>query len=193
MIRVATLLTFLFLVVHGHAQAETFKKCQDADGKWHYGDQAAEVCELSKITELDASGVTLNQISAPATEEELQAKQRMEHKLVEQQRLDDEQKALDQRLLATYDDHKSIIRTRDAMLAAIDSAIEADQSLKEQLDKELATVITNSGEDAGEKTDELKLRIEQFEKSIRDRLATRELTRERYDLQLSRFQELTQQ
>lgn len=191
MIRVAVL--SIFLALAPAVQGETFKKCQDAEGNWHYGDQAAQACEQSKITEIDASGVQLQQIDAPPTEEELAAKQRMDQKLTEQKRLDDEQKALDQRLLATYDNRDSIVRTRDAMLAAIDSAIAADQSLKEQLDRELASIVTGSGGDSGEKIDELKLRIEQFEKSIRDRLATRELTRERYNLQLSRFQELTQQ
>ena len=192
MIRVATFLTCLVLA-HGYAHAETIKKCQDAEGKWHYGDQAAAACELSNIMEIDGeSGVQIKQIDAPPTPEELAAKERMEQKLVEQQRLDDEQKALDQRLLATYDNHESIIRTRDAMLAAIDSAIAADQSLKEQLDKELASLISQGEGGSGETVDELKLRIEQFEKSIRERLATRESTRERYDMQLSRFQELTQ-
>lgn len=193
MIKVAAFLTFLSFIAPGYAQAETFKKCQDADGNWHYGDQAAEACELSNITEIDASGVQVKQTAPPPTKEELEAKQRMEQKLVEQKRLADEQQALDQRLLVTYDSNESIIRTRDAMLAAIDSAIEADQSLKEQLDKELVSMLTDGGEGLGEKADELKLRIEQFEKAIRERLAARELTRERYDSQLSRFQELTQQ
>ncbi len=192
MIRAVALLACLALAP-GFALAETFKKCQDAEGKWHYGDQAAEACELSKVTEVDASGVQINEVDAPVTQEELVAKQRMEQKLVEQKKIDDEQKALDQRLLATYDNHESIIKARDAMLAAIDSAIAADQILKEQLDKELAGVVSAGDNGASDKVAELKLRIEQFEKSIRNRLAKRESTRERYDFQLSRFRELTQQ
>ena len=30
--------------------ASSIKKCQDATGKWHYGDTAADECARSKVT-----------------------------------------------------------------------------------------------------------------------------------------------
>ena len=173
--------------------AETFKKCQDADGNWHYGDQAAQECELSRITEIDGSGTHLKEIEAPLTEEELAARERMNEKLSEQKRMEAEKKALDQRLLVTYDSDESIIRTRDALLNAIDSGIEADQSFREQLDNELADMMAGGAKETDRKVVELRLQIEEFDKSIRDRLAARELAKERYDFELSRYQELTSQ
>lgn len=173
--------------------AETFKKCQDADGNWHYGDQAARECEQSRITEIDGSGTQLQEIEAPLTKEELEAKQRMEEKLAEQKRIERENKALDLRLLATYDSHESIIRTRDALLNAIDSGIAADQSLRDQLDQELAATMAGGAKVTDKNVAELRVQIEEFDKSIRNRLATRELARERYDFELSRYQELTEQ
>ena len=49
MIRLVVLAVTVFCAFPVYA--ETFKKCQDADGNWHYGDQAAQECELSRITE----------------------------------------------------------------------------------------------------------------------------------------------
>ena len=125
------------------------------------------------------------------TEEELAARERMNEKLAEQKRMEAEKKALDQRLLVTYDSDESIIRTRDALLNAIDSGIEADQTFREKLDKELADAIASGVKETNRKVVELRLQIEEYDKSIRDRLAARELARERYDLELSRYQELT--
>ena len=180
--------TVFALPVYG----ETFKKCQDAEGNWHYGDQAAQECEMSAITEIDGSGTHLKEIEAPLTEEELTARDRMNEKLAEQKRIEAEKKALDQRLLVTYDSGESIIRTRDALLNAIDSGIQADQSFREKLDKELADTVANGAKETDRKVVDLRLQIEEYDKSIRDRLAARELAKERYDLELSRYQELTQ-
>lgn len=191
MIRLVVLAVSMCLLLP--VSAETFKKCQDVDGNWHYGDQAAQECEQSRITEIDGSGTQLNEIEAPLTKEELEAKQRMEEKLAEQRRVEREKKALDLRLLATYDSHESIIRTRDALLNAIDSGIAADQSLRDQLDQELAATMAGGAKVTDKQVAELRVQIEEFDKSIRNRLATRELARERYDFELSRYQELTEQ
>ena len=191
MIRLILLAASVFCMLPVYA--ETFKKCQDAEGNWHYGDQAAQECELSRITEIDGSGTHLKEIEAPLSEEELEARKRMNDKMAEQKRMEAEKKALDQRLLVTYDSDESIIRTRDALLHAIDSGITADQTFREQLDQELVDMIASSVKETDSKAVELRLQIEEFDKSIRDRLAVRELTRERYDFELSRYQELTKQ
>lgn len=172
--------------------AQTIKKCQDTDGKWHYGDHAAEECERARITELDESGTQLRQIKAPPTKEELDAKERMEDKMAEQQRMDREQNALDQRLLATYESVESISRTRDALLAAIDSVIATDQDLKKRIEKELVGLQGDDGEpEDTEVAAELRLRIDDFDRAIRDQLAKREQVKHRYNRDLARYRELT--
>lgn len=172
--------------------AQTIKKCQDVDGNWHYGDHAAEECERARITELDESGTQMRQIKAPPTKEELAAKLRMEDKMAEQQRMDREQKILDARLLATYENADSISRTRDALLAAIDSVIATDQDLKRRIEVELAKLESDSPEsETSELADELRSRINDFDRAIRDQLAKRERVKQRYEKDLSRFRELT--
>jgi len=47
------------------------KKCQDAAGKWHYGDSADEDCARSKVIELDTRGIQRKEIAAPLTEGEV--------------------------------------------------------------------------------------------------------------------------
>ena len=42
----------LFFSVSAHA----ISKCQDADGKWHYGDNAASICGDARITIIDDRG-----------------------------------------------------------------------------------------------------------------------------------------
>lgn len=178
----------IFMLLFGvcfSASAQTIKKCQDAEGNWHYGDQAALECESSGITVMDATGTEVNKIDPPDTREAVEARQAIEEKLAEQERLDAEQQALDQRLLVTYEDENSIIRTRDALIAAIDSSIEADQVMKERLERDLSDASDDNA------AAELRSQVNEFEQSIRDRLASKEVVRERYNLELTRYQELT--
>lgn len=165
-------------------------KCQDAEGKWHYGDLAAQECESSRITEIHESGTILKQTKPPATAEELEAKRRLDEKLARQQVLEEEQKVLDQRLLATYEDEGSIIKSRDSLLAAMDDSLGADQALKHRLEEELAALQQNGGKGVEEKAADLRAQIEDFDRAIRTRLAARELARNRYDAELERYRKL---
>ena len=38
-------------------KGKLIKKCQDAAGKWHYGDNADVACAKSKITEISPEGI----------------------------------------------------------------------------------------------------------------------------------------
>ena len=67
-----SLLVFSTLLVTA-LPAFAIKKCQDADGKWHYGDIAVEECENSKITTLTDRGFIKEEEAAPKTEAELRA------------------------------------------------------------------------------------------------------------------------
>jgi len=46
-------------------EAAKIKKCKDAEGKWHYGDQAADECERANIIELSTQGITTKVIRPP--------------------------------------------------------------------------------------------------------------------------------
>jgi hypothetical protein len=171
--------------------AQTIKKCQDAEGKWHYGDHAALECEQKgRITEINEKGDTVGSTEAPPTQEELDAKMRAEEQASEQEEAEDALKRLDQRLLITYDSSESILLTRDALLAAIDSATEADQILRDRLDDELKKLEANGDEADAGSIASLKLQIEDFNEAIRNRLAKREIAKSKYDMEYNRYKGL---
>ncbi len=190
MSRLIPLLLGLFLIVP--VSAQTIKKCQDANGKWHYGDHAAFECEQSsRITEIDEEGRQVGEVEAPPTQEELDAKLHAERQLSEQENTDANQKRLDQRLLITYENPESILLTRDALLAAIDSAVDADRDLRDQLTDELRRIEASGGPNAAENAASVKQQIADFDEAIQARLATKEIAKNRYEMEHRRYKELT--
>ncbi len=190
MSRLIPLLLGLFLIVP--VSAQTIKKCQDANGKWHYGDHAAFECEQSsRITEIDEEGRQVGEVEAPPTQEELDAKLHAERQLSEQENTDANQKRLDQRLLITYENPESILLTRDALLAAIDSAVDADRDLKDQLTDELRRIEASGGPNAAENAASVKQQIADFDEAIQARLAAKEIAKNRYEMEHRRYKELT--
>ena len=187
-----TLILLALFFVFPTSADTTIKKCQDADGKWHYGDHAAFECEQSaRITEIDEEGQKVREIEAPPTQEELDAKRRAEEQTSEQEAAEAVQARLDQRLLVTYDSSESILQTRDALLAAIDSATEADRILRDRLKDEYDELQAGGNEDDAARLESIKRQIAAFDESIKDRLAKREIAREKYDTDYRRYQELT--
>lgn len=190
MVRLISFLLTLFFVLP--VSGQTIKKCQDADGNWHYGDHAAFECEQSgRITEMDEQGDKVGEIEAPPTQDELDAKQRAEEQMSMQQESEADQQRLDQRLLVTYDSSESILLTRDALLAALDSAIEADQILRDRLADELVRLKDSQDSEDVANVASIKIQIEDFDEAIRDRRAKREIAKEKYDIEHKRYQELT--
>ena len=110
--------------------AKTIKKCQDEDGKWHYGDQAAEVCARSRITEINDRGLTVDEI--PSVDEIEAARQQEEAERSVEIRAR-EQKVKDQRVLAMYDSEQAIVYSRDQRLSSIDNYIAIHTELLDRL------------------------------------------------------------
>ena len=106
-------------------EAAKIKKCKDAQGKWHYGDQAADECKRTNIIELSGQGVKTRVIRAPATEEELAARERDKAEMEAAKKRAAEQAKIDRQLLATYGHEDDIIYIRDRKLVQIESTITA--------------------------------------------------------------------
>ncbi len=135
----AGVLAGLFLLLAaGGAAAQTFMKCQDADGKWHYGDTAARECAKSRITEIDQEGNRVQEIEAPVSEEELAARKAAEEKARAEQEAADKLQGELERLRAIYDDEDAIIRARDERLAHIDRTVAINDALIKQSQSALA-------------------------------------------------------
>ncbi len=101
------------------------KKCQDAAGKWHYGDEAAEECARTGVIELSPEGVKTGVIKAPPTPEEVRQREQQQTELEEARKRAEEQARRDEQLLSTYGHEKDIIYIRDRKLAQIEYTISA--------------------------------------------------------------------
>ncbi len=111
------------------------KKCQDAAGKWHYGDTADEQCSQSKVIEINKRGIETKEIAAPLTEEERKAKELEQAEQEKAAQLAVERKRKDKILLSTYTSEADITAMRDRKLAEIDVQIRGSQAtLKNQQD-----------------------------------------------------------
>src|SRR3990170_5018641 len=70
----ATLL--LATSLHAAPKGQEIKKCKDAKGTWHYGDNAATACGQAKITVINDRGIKVNEVAAPLTAEERKQQER---------------------------------------------------------------------------------------------------------------------
>jgi len=123
------------------------KKCQDAAGKWHYGDSADEDCARSKVIELDARGVKRKEVAAPLTEAELKAReQNREREELARKQLEEQQRR-DQQLLATYAIEDDIILTRDRKISDFEAQINASQETLKSLRASLAKLQKQASEE----------------------------------------------
>lgn len=132
---------------------QRIKKCQDSNGKWHYGDSADAECARSKIIELDQRGVQRKEIAPPLTEAELKARESTRAADEEKKRLEAEQKARDEQLLASYTHEDDIVHISKRKTAEMDAQIRsAEESLK-SLHKSLERLQAQAAEEqrAGKK------------------------------------------
>src|SRR5713226_2915465 len=121
-----TIACSLLITANIHAETgQKIKKCQDASGRWYYGDTAAESCNQSKVTIINDKGIAVKEIAAPATEAEIKARERNQANVDNEHKRAEEQSRLDNQLLATYDNETQIIAARDRKLAELESQFSA--------------------------------------------------------------------
>ncbi|MEP0762389.1 MAG: hypothetical protein HRF48_06570 [Chloroflexota bacterium] len=170
------------------------KKCQDATGRWHYGDTAAAECARSKVTLLSEQGIKRKEIEAPLTEAELQkraADQSAEQKAKEQAKRDEI-------LLSTYAHEEDIIYVRDRKLAQLEQSIKASQetvnSLKAALTRlEAQAAAEQKSGDASETAKaaaQTRAQVEKHEAAIAQKRAEQQLLRQQAEADLKRYREL---
>jgi len=127
----------LFILLLSFSSIDTalaIKKCQDADGNWHYGDVAVQACENSKITTLNDRGFVKEELEAPKTEAELIAEKEQKeaqeaeakkNKEIEEERL---------RILSIYETEDDIDRQRDNQLNSVQSNIDVHNAYLKSMD-----------------------------------------------------------
>ena len=112
-------LALLLSVTSAHA----IKKCQDADGKWHYGDLSVQKCQRSKVTTLNDRGFIAKEKEAPKTAQQIQkekndlaAAQALAAKIKEKE---DERI----RILSIYETEADIDRQRDNQIQSVEGSV----------------------------------------------------------------------
>ena len=103
--------------------AHAIKKCQDADGKWHYGDIAVNKCKRSKVTTLNDRGFIEKEREAPKTPQQIQKEKNelaaKEAKAAKLQAKEDERN----RILSIYETEADIDRQRDNQIQSVEGSI----------------------------------------------------------------------
>lgn len=167
-------------------------KCQDAQGTWHYGDNASEECAESTWTELNDRGVVVQEEVVPPSAEEIRAQREREEAA---QRAEEEQKAKERewnRMIAIYDSEEYIIQTRDNRLENISEMIEVNEQLLKRLHATLQNYMSMSGEKAQAEADKTREQIMAFETDNRAKNAEKKKIVETYSELLKRFREAKQ-
>jgi hypothetical protein len=103
------------------------KKCQDASGRWHYGDTADDLCRQSKVVEINKQGITTKEIAAPLTAEELRLREKNKASIEAEKKSAAEQARQDKLLLSTYGHEDDISFVRDRKIADTEAQIQASE------------------------------------------------------------------
>lgn len=170
----------------------TIAKCRDANGKWHYGDFAAEACEQSKVTHIDEQGVHIKDSVVAPTQAEINARRAAEERRTAERKRMRDQQLRDRRLLTKYDSLEAIERARDARLQALESEIKTSETFLGRLQDRQVKLQQYAGS-SSKYRNEMKVLDEQisaYEKSIASRTDERTRIIERYDEDLARYKDI---
>jgi len=161
----AVFISTLLMATPVHA----IKKCQDADGKWHYGDVAVRACENSKVTTLSSKGFVKAEKKAPKSEEQLEAEKAGLAELEAERKKQEELEKEKSRVLAVYESEDDIDRQRESRLVSIDNNIAVHNTYIDSLKRHIAfdKKKLDSTKNAGVR-EQIYAKIEENEKNIKE-------------------------
>ena len=181
-------------------KGKLIKKCQDAAGRWHYGDIVDEACAKSKITEMDPEGIKKKEIAAPLTAEELTTREQRKDEIEQEQKLAEGKKRRDELLLSTYSHEDDITYTRDRKLAQLDNSIKASEDTLKSLRDVLARLGGQAAEESrggkalpaptAKGVAQTKSQIATHEAAIESKRKEQEAIRKQAAADLERYREL---
>lgn len=172
-------------------------KCKDSNGVWHYGDFASDHCAVnSDITELNQQGVRVKVEAATRDVRDSATLSAVSKRKAELQKIEQEARDRDLRLLAMYESVDDLLSTRDERVEYLDSVIRADQEIlghlhnqhssltelyQQQPNKRVASELQSTEES-----------MELYERVIADRLRAKKDLMRRFDVDIQRYQGLVQ-
>ncbi|MBI3574508.1 MAG: hypothetical protein HY083_02450 [Gammaproteobacteria bacterium] len=176
------------------------KKCQDAAGKWHYGDNADVACAKSKITEISQEGIKKKETAAPLTEQELKERELRKDEIENERKQMEKQKRQDELLLSTYSHEDDISYTRDRKLAQLENSIKASEETLKSLRAVLVRLETQASEESGggktvppqtaKNIAQTKSQITNHEAAVQSKRQEQEAVRKQAAADLERYREL---
>ncbi len=156
------------------SSAHAIQKCKDADGKWHYGDNAEENCVTTEVTTLTERGFVKDTLDAPKTEEEKLAQAEAEEKELEAARQRKIKQDERDRILSIYEREEDIDRQRDNQLASVDGNIRVHQAYLKQMDGKIKRLTDKSAAAKGKRKEKIdqeliasKSRVEEFSAELK--------------------------
>ena len=120
--KMSSILTVIFFaMLSSDSMAQKITKCQDKDGKWHYGSNNSYRCDnSSKITTLNDRGMKVDEEAPVKTAEQLE-KERLaaeeEKKRIEKETFDQAER---DRILMVYQSQDDIQRSRENELRSLE-------------------------------------------------------------------------
>lgn len=185
------------LLLPGMAAAQ-ISKCQDANGKWHYGDNAAAACGDAKITVFDKKGIKVDEIDSPPTAAEVEARRAAKERQKRENQLEKEREEARKRILRVYPDEASILRARDQRIAGIDKQIKLDETLLDDLRLEMNQLESRkpptdkkAKQNYQKRKQSLQQQIDDYNNALRQLRRNREATNSKYQVILEEFWDLT--
>ncbi|MGH1427030.1 MAG: hypothetical protein ACRBEE_03760 [Arenicella sp.] len=172
------------------------KKCQDKDGKWHYGTNSDYRCaDSSKITTLNKNGVRVKEVNAVKTQEELDAEKKAREEAKLNREKEEFEKIERDRILTVYQSEEDIERARVEKLESLKRKIEQHGTYLKALEsneKSLANKKKNTSNKAlkaqySKRIDELKPKAEASKKRVAELEKEKETVNEKYDNDLEVF------
>ncbi|ODB83796.1 hypothetical protein A3195_03840 [Candidatus Thiodiazotropha endoloripes] len=175
-------------------------KWVDDEGRTHYSDKLPPSETHRARSHLDQQGITVKQVDAAKSDEELRQEQEQERLRLERQRVLEKQQALDRVLLRTFRTEDDILMTRNGQLQAVETHIRVTQSnikrLKSTLDdmEQFAAQRELSGKPVSKKMlkdiDVKRQALQDAYSSIIDREHHKNRIRQSFAMDLKRFREL---
>ena len=122
------LILILLFALPFTSQAGKLYKWVDDEGRTHYSDKVPPSDTHRARSHLDEHGITVRQVDAAKTEEELRQEAEQERLRQERQRLVEKQQAHDRVLLRTFRSEDDILMTRNGQIQAVDTYIRVTQA-----------------------------------------------------------------
>ena len=182
------------------SHAAGFKKWVDENGMVHYGTSIPPQYVDKGHTELNEHGIAVEKVGRAKTAEEIAQEKELKRLRLEQQRIEEEQRAKDRVLLSMFRTEDDLIMVRDGKLAQVDAQIKLKhkqiERLKGRLSKWQASAAAAERRGSRlntkqrENLESTKRQIESGYTYILDKESDKQRIAETYNRDLQRFRRL---